>query len=206
MQPLFVAPDADGSVEEFAEPGRGEQLLAGAVGNDAAAVHEDNALDFRKNVAKMMGHEDEAGAFSGKASKRIAQFALGREVEGVGWLVKQKLAWTMDQGSSDQDTALFSRRHFADKPSSKMRGFDSFKGFDGPFTHLRRDVEIGPERRSRKESGNHRVETRRDGGAFTGQVSPQQAGTDHAEVATKLGQVPPSRPKMRTLMPGWTIG
>ena len=89
MEPLFVAADADGGVEELAEARLGEQLVARAIGDDAAAAHEDDALDFRQYVGKMMRDEDEASAFCYESAEGLAKVALRSEVEGVRWLVEQ---------------------------------------------------------------------------------------------------------------------
>ena len=107
MEPLLVAADADGGVEELAEPGRGKQFVTGTVGNDAAGTHENDALDFREDVAEMMGDKDQAGALGSETAQGFAEFALGGEVEGVGWLVEQELAGPVDEGAGDEDAALF---------------------------------------------------------------------------------------------------
>ncbi len=79
------------------------------------SAHEDDALDLRKDVAEVMGDEDEAGAFGGEAAEGFAELALGGEVEGVGGLVEEQLAGAVDEGAGDEDAALFSGGHFADE-------------------------------------------------------------------------------------------
>jgi len=39
-----------------------------------------------------------------------------------------------------------------------LQGLHPLQGFHGPLAHLIRDMKIGPQRRSRKEPGNHRVQ------------------------------------------------
>ena len=94
--------------------GFGEELFAWAVGEDAALLHEDNAVDFGEDVSEVMRDEDEPGAFLREAAHGFAELALGGEIEGVGWLVEEKLVWAMDEGARDEDAALFSGGHFAD--------------------------------------------------------------------------------------------
>ena len=89
MQPLVVAADADGCVEEFAEPGRSKELGAWAIAHDAAIAHENDALDLGKYVSEVMRNQHQACAFSGKAAQDVAQFALGGEIERIRRLVKQ---------------------------------------------------------------------------------------------------------------------
>ena len=72
MQPLLVAADADGGVEELSEARFGEELGAGCVGDDAAVAHEDDAIDFGEYVAEVVGDEDEAGAFRRQAAQGFA--------------------------------------------------------------------------------------------------------------------------------------
>jgi hypothetical protein len=49
-------------------------------------------------------------------------------------------------------------------------------------------MEIGPQRRGRKESGNHRIQARGYGGPLARQL--REPGRHHAEVLAQLGQVP----------------
>ena len=185
MQPFFIVADADGGVEELAEAGCGKEFVAWAIAHDAAVAHEDDALDFRKDVAEVMGDEDEAGAFGGEPAEGFSELALGGEVEGVGGLVEEELAGTMDEGARDEDAALFSRGHFADQACGEVRGFHAGEGFSSAGAHFSGDVEIGPEGGGGEEAGDDGVEAGGDGGALAGQI-----GADHAEVATQLGEVP----------------
>ena len=130
----------------------------GPSADDAAGAHEDDPLNFRKDVAEMMGDEDQAGAFGGEAAEGIAEFALGGEVEGVGGLVEQQLAGPMDEGAGDEDAALFAGGHFADKPGGKVRGFDAFERFGGTVAHFGGDVEVGPQSGCGEEAGDDGVE------------------------------------------------
>jgi hypothetical protein len=63
----------------------------------------------------VVGDEDEAGAFVDEAAHGFAEVALGGEVEGVGGFVEQELLGPVDEGAGDEDAALFSGGHFADK-------------------------------------------------------------------------------------------
>lgn len=105
---MVVVADADGGVEEFGEALFGEEGGAGSVGLDAAVTHEEDAVDFREDVAEVVGDEDDAGSLPGEAAEGFAEFALGGEVEGVGGLVEEELAGAVDEGAGDEDAALFS--------------------------------------------------------------------------------------------------
>ena len=185
MEPFVVAADADTGVEELAEARLGEQLSARAVADDAAAAHEDDAIDLGQDVAEVMRDEDEAGAFGGEAAQGFAEFALRGEVERVGWLVEEELARAMHERAGDEDAALFSGGHFADELLGEMRGFDAGEGFNGAGAHFVRDVQIGPERGGGEEAGDDGIEAGGDGGALAGQI-----GAHDAEVAAELGEVP----------------
>lgn len=107
MQPFCVAADADGRVKELAEALLREEFLAGAVADDAAVAHENDAFNFGEDVAEVMRDHDETGAFAGEAAESFAELALCGQVERVGWFVEEDLARTMDESASDQDSALF---------------------------------------------------------------------------------------------------
>jgi hypothetical protein len=120
MQPFFVSADADGGVEEVSEARLGEEFGAGAIGEDAAVAHEDDAFDFGEYVAEVVGDEDQAGAFVDEAAQGFAQAALGGEVERVGGLIEEELLRAMDEGAGDDDAAFFAGRHFADELMGEM--------------------------------------------------------------------------------------
>src|SRR6266568_2287836 len=107
MQPFVVAADSNGSAEELAQARGGEKLLSGTVRNDAAAAHENYALNFRKYVAQVMGNEDESGAFRSKSAQGFAQFALRGKVERIRRLVEKKLAGPVNEGAGNENAALF---------------------------------------------------------------------------------------------------
>lgn len=190
MQPLFIAADADGGIEEFAEARCGEEFSAWAVANDAAAAHEDDALNFRQDVTEVMGNEDEACAFSGQTAQGFAKFALRGEVERIRWLVEKKLAGTVDEGAGDEDAALFASGHFANELCGQVRGFHAGESFGGAGAHFIGDVEIGPESGGGEEAGDHCIKSRSDGGALSGQI-----GANHAEVLAQLRQIPAIAPE-----------
>ena len=188
MQPLGVAADADWCAKERAETRLGDQLLARAVGDDAAVAHEDDALDFGQHVAEVMRDHNEAGAVACQAPEGFAEAALRGEVESVGGLVEQELARAMNECAGDQDAALFAGGHGADQLAGQMPRFDALQGFAG--AHFIGDVQIGPERGGGKEAGDNRVEPGGDGGALAGKLATRGAGADHAEVAAQFGEVP----------------
>ena len=55
MEPAVLFADADFGAEEVGEDGCGEELVAWAVGNDAALLHEDDAFDFGWDVVEVVG-------------------------------------------------------------------------------------------------------------------------------------------------------
>ena len=145
MKPFGVAADADLRLEELAQAGFGEQVMARAVAGDAAIAHEDDALDLGQDIAEVVGDHDDAGAFAGEAAEGFAEFALRSEVERVGRLVEEELPGAVNEGSGDEDAALFSCRHGADKLAGEMGGFDAAEGFARANAHFISDVEVGPE-------------------------------------------------------------
>ena len=145
MQPLLVAADADGSPEKLAEAGLGEEFGARAVGDDAAGAHEDDPFDLGQNVGKVMGDEDEAGAFGDETAQGLAEIALCGEIESVGGLVEQELAGAVHEGAGDEDAAFFSGGHFTNQLIGEMGGLHAREGFHGTLAHFIRDMQIGPE-------------------------------------------------------------
>ena len=145
MEPFGVAADADGSVEEFAEAGFGEEIGARAVADDSAIAHENDAIDFGQDVAEVMGDHDEASAFSGEAAEGFAEIALSGEIERVGRLVEEKLAWAMDERARNHDAAFLSGGHGADELRGEVRSFDALESFASAGAHFIRDMKVGPE-------------------------------------------------------------
>src|SRR5277367_4611462 len=98
-----------------------------------------------------MGDEDEAGAGAAvlwvhEAAQAFAEVALGGEVEGVRWLVEEKLAGTVDEGAGDEDAAFFSGGHFADWLLGEVRGVDACERLGSFGAHCFGDDEVRPER------------------------------------------------------------
>src|SRR5271154_4030072 len=62
MQPAVFLPDSHLCAEQVREDGRGQQLCPWAVGDDAPLLHEDDALDLRRDVGGMAGDEDHGRA------------------------------------------------------------------------------------------------------------------------------------------------
>jgi len=145
MQPAVLLADADFGTEEIGEYGCGEEFVAWAVGDDAALLHEDDALDFGWDVVEVVGDEDESDAVCDEAAEAFAEVALGGEVEGVGGLVEEELLGAVDKGAGDEDAALFSGGHFADEVVGEVGGVDAFESLGGALAHVVGDDEVGPE-------------------------------------------------------------
>jgi len=75
--------------------------------NDAAVAHEDDALDFGKNVAEVMRHHHQARALARQSAQGLAQFALRGQVECIRRLVEQQLPGTMHKRAGDENAPLF---------------------------------------------------------------------------------------------------
>lgn len=185
MPEAVVLDEGDFDAEEGAEIFRSDEVVFGAVGDDAAVAHEDDAVDFRNDVGEVVGDHEDAGAFAGDAAEGVTQLALGGEVEGVGGLVEEKHFRAVDEGAGDHDAALLSGGHFSDELFREVGGVHEEQGFAGAGAHLRGDVEIGPERGGGEESGGDGVEAGGDGSALAGKL-----GGDDAEVGAELGDVP----------------
>src|ERR1700761_7172691 len=80
MEPFLIMAYADGGVEEIGEVGFCEEFFTRAIGQDAALLHEDNAVDFGEDIAEVVGDEDEPGAFLREAAHGVAELALGGQV------------------------------------------------------------------------------------------------------------------------------
>src|SRR5271170_4980711 len=91
----------------------------------------------------------------------------------------------MDEGAGDHDAALLAGGHLADEFFSEMRGLHELKRGVGASAHLRRDVEVRPERGGGEESGDNGVDSTRDACALAGQMR-----FDDAQVLAELGDIP----------------
>jgi hypothetical protein len=144
MQPLCVVADAHWRAEELAEARLSKELIARAVGHDAAIAHEDDTGDFWKYIAKVMRDHDQSSAFTSQPAQSFAQFALCGQVERVGGLVEKELLGPVHEGAGNHDATLLSGRHCSDELFSEVWGFDSFEGFTRSLAHFIGDMEIGP--------------------------------------------------------------
>ncbi len=185
MQPLFVLADADRRVEKGAESRCGEKFGARTVSNDPAIPHKDHAVNFRENVAQVMGHQHKTCTLGYEAAQGVAEFALRGEIESIRGLIEEQLARSVHERAGNQDAAFLAGGHLSHKLRGKMRGFDARESFCGPGTHFFCNHEIGPECRSGKEAGDHGIETRSHRRALAGKI-----GAHDAEMLPQLGQVP----------------
>ena len=197
MQPTVLFADSYFCAEQVGQDWGGEEFGAGAVGYDAALLHEDDAFDFRWDVVEVVGDQDQAGALSDEAAHAFAEVALGGEVEGVAGLVEQELAGAVDEGAGDEDAAFFSGGHFADEVVGEVGGVDAFESFGGAEAHLFGDDEVGPERGGGEEAGDDGVEAGGASGGAAGGVGRARGGVeagvgvgDDSEVVAEFGQVP----------------
>src|ERR1039458_3464307 len=106
VQPLCVAANADRRTKQFAQARFGQQLVSRPVSHDAATAHENDALDLRQDIAQMVGDHHQARTFASEAAKRLAQLALGGQIERVGGLVEKKLLRAVHKRASNEDAAL----------------------------------------------------------------------------------------------------
>lgn len=171
--------------KERAQVSRSEQLPLGSIGIDAALFHHDDPVDLREDVAKVVGHHEDANALPGDAAEGLAELALGGEVEGVGGFVEEQHFRLVHQSPGDHDASLLAGRHFADSFGGEVIGLHQVQRFAGAGTHFRRDVEIGPESRGGEESSDNGIETAGHGSTLAGEL-----GRDNAEVRTKLRNIP----------------
>jgi len=177
--------EGDIDTEEGAEFFLGDEFAFGAVGEDAAFLHHDDAVDLRQDVGQVVGDHEDAGALVGDAAEGLAEFALGGEVEGVGGFVEEEHFGLVDEGAGDHDAALLAGGHLSDEFRSEVGGLHEVEGLVGAVAHLRRDVEVGPEGGRGEEACGDRVKAAGDRGALTGKF-----GGDDAEVSTELRDVP----------------
>ena len=108
MQPLRIAADAHWRAEELAEARLRQELIARAVGDDAAIAHEDDAVNFGEYIAEVMRDHDQSGAFASQPAQSFAQFALCSEVKRVGRLVEKELLRAVHESAGNHDAAFFS--------------------------------------------------------------------------------------------------
>ena len=156
---------------------------------------------------EMMRHENQPGSLLREPSQRFPQFALRRKIQSIGRLIEQQLAGTMHQSPRNQDAPLLSCGHLADQLICQVRSLDSLQRFHGALAHLIGHMQIRPQRGCRKESGNHRVQSGGHRGTLAGQFRAHQARRRQCRSACAVAvRSQRSRPKMRTRIPGCTMG
>lgn len=183
----------DGDVEEVREGGSGEEMIADAVGSDAAFAHEEHAADFGNDVGNVVGDEEDARAGLREGAEEGAKLALGEEVEGVGRLIEEEHGGAVSggggpgayEGAGDHNAALLAGGHFADLFVREREGVDFGEGGLGSVAHGWGDDEVGPEGGGGEEAGEDGVEAGGGEGGFAGQV-----GGDEAHAAAEVGEVP----------------
>jgi len=197
--------EIDGGAEEVGEGGGGEEVLLGAVGGDATALHEEEAIDLGNDVGGVVGDEEDRGSPPGELAEEIAKLSLGGEVEGVGGLIEQKhFAWRKwvrrgrirgglelgrgprsGEGPGNQDAALLAGGHFADELMAEAGGADLVEEVFGAGAHAGGDGEVGPKGGGGEEAGEDRVQARGMEEGFAGQV-----GGDDAKALAEFGEIP----------------
>jgi hypothetical protein len=182
----------DFSFEEIAEVGGGEEFGLGAVGDDAAFAHEEDAFDFGEDVGDVVGDEEDAGALLGEFAEEIAEVGLCGEVEGVRGFVEQEHlsrsvrgACGAYEGAADHDAALLASGHFAYRLVGEGYGVDLDEDLVGAGSHGFGYGEVWPKGGAGKEAGENGVAT---GGVEGG--APGELGGDDAEAFFKFGEVP----------------
>lgn len=185
MEGAVVLDEADVDAEEGAEPVFGEEFGFGAVGEDAALAHHDDAVGLGNDVGEVVGDHENADAVLRDAAEGLAQLALGGEVEGVRGLVKEEHLGLMHESAGDHNAALLAGGHFSDELLGEMAGLHELEGLLGTGAHVRLDAQIGPEGGGGEEAGDNGVESGGDGGALAGQL-----GGDDAEMAAELRDIP----------------
>jgi len=162
-----------------------EQFLFGTVGEDAAVLHHDDAVDFGKDVSQMVCDHQNADSLLRDLAESFTQLALSGEVKGIRGLVEEKHFRLMDQGAGDHDAPLLAGRHFANELRFEVRGLHELEGLVGAVAHVGRNVEVGPERRRGEETSDHGIETACDRCPFAGQFRG-----DNAQMSAELRNIP----------------
>lgn len=171
--------------EEVAELVAGDELFFGAVGDDAATFHHDDALDLGRDVREQVGDQQDADAVARQLAEQFAQLALGGDVERVGGLIEQKHLAGLHQGTADHGAALLAGGHLAHGLRRQMGCIKLLHYGGSALAHRSSHGEIGPERGAGEEAGQHSIES--SGGA---RLAAGEFGGDDAEALLQLGQVP----------------
>lgn len=195
MQPFLVAPNAHRNAEQIAELGLGKEGLPRAVAENAAIAHQDDAVDFGKDISKVVRDQNDSRAFLRQPAQRLAKAALRRQIEGVGWLVQKQLARPVNERARNEDAPLLSGRHLAHQLRGKMEGIHALQSLSGAVAHIVGNFKIGPKGGSREEAGDHGIESRCPRRSLSGQFVAEDTAGHHAEVAAKRGQIPAFAPK-----------
>ena len=181
MEAVFLS-QLNVSLEEVAETRRGEKLGLGAVGDDAASFHHEDAIDFGWDVGDVMGDEEDASSLLGETAEEVAQVGLRGEIEGIGGLVEEKHLGGRDEGAANHDATLLASGHFPNRFVGELGSVDLMENFVGAGAHGVGDGEIGPEGGAGEEAGEDGVAAGGGEGGAAGEF-----GGDYTEAFFELG-------------------
>lgn len=85
-----VGGQVDFGLKQVAEVRGGKEFGFGTVGVDAAGTHHEDAIDFGDDIGDVVRDKENAGSLLGELAKKVAEVALGGEVEGVGGFVEEE--------------------------------------------------------------------------------------------------------------------
>jgi len=189
MEAVLVG-EVDFGFEEVAEARSCQEVDLGAVGYDAAIFHHEDAVDLGGDVGDVVGDEEDAGSLLGESAEQVAEFGLGSEIEGVGWLVEEEHLRGGNEGAADHDAALLAGRHLADGLVGEGDGVNLVEDFAGAGTHGFGDGEVGPKGGAGEEAGENGIKA---GGGERGLAG--EFGGDYAETLFEFGEVPALAPE-----------
>ena len=118
-------------------------------------AQQDHAIDFRKDVGKMMRHHQDAGAGLRQFSQNVAQFQSRAKVQTIARFIQQQRQRIVHQGAADQQSVRFAGRHLGHLAIGQMRHLQKLQHLVGLFDHRGGDFVIRLNPDAAEESRQH---------------------------------------------------
>ena len=171
-----------GDAEKVAHPVLGDELFGGAVGNQAAVLHQKRAREGRLDVFHLMGDEQDAAARRGHLRERLAHVPHAFGVEPGAGLVEDDDLRAVHQGAREEHAARLAGGQGVDLALGQLDAPQLLHAVEGNLALAFGDREAGRHAQAAEEAAQHDVDRRQMHGDLV-----LHARGHHADHAAHLG-------------------
>jgi hypothetical protein len=105
----------------------GEEFTEGALGLDAAAVVDHDAVAYILDIGEQVAAQDDCGAAVGEGDDEVFDFSAADGVESGGGFIEDDEFRVIDEGLGEADTALHAFGEFSDQAAVDLVEADHFE-------------------------------------------------------------------------------